>query len=151
MSGDQKVSIGHVSGDVVISNNQSGGITAKNVTINAKRSLTPEIADKLRELLTPYRGSTVKITALLGDSEGFGYAVQFQKVFATAGWKVDGIDQAVYTAPLAGLLLRIRDENNYAKNVETINNAFKQVGLDVGGFQDSSAPSDAVELVVGGR
>lgn len=151
VNSDQKISIGQVTGDVVISNNQSGGITAKSVTINAKRSLTPETADKLRELLAPYRGSTVKITSLFGDGEAFQYAAQFQKVFEAAGWKVDGVYQGAYTVPPIGLLLNIQDEKSYAKNVDIIQTALKHVGLDVGANVDASAKPDAVELLVGGR
>ena len=47
----------------------------------------------------------VEIMCVLGDTEGFALALQLKDVFEQAGWKVNGVSQGVFTAPIKHLEL----------------------------------------------
>ncbi|UZE94291.1 MAG: hypothetical protein IB618_01835 [Candidatus Pacearchaeota archaeon] len=87
----------------VTSYDQSGGITANQVNIgNQPRTLTPELKTRLDQVLQINKNREIRITAVMGDGEAFQFADQIKEYLESEGWKVSGVDQAVYNKPVIG-------------------------------------------------
>jgi hypothetical protein len=50
------------------------------------------------------------ITAVMGDQEAFQFAEQIKEYLSSQGWKVDGVDQAVYSKPVVGQIIKPRSD-----------------------------------------
>ena len=62
---EEKISIGDVNGDVVISQNQSGGITAHTVNVNQQRAISPQAQFKKEK-----RGDKFILQVILNQTSG---------------------------------------------------------------------------------
>ena len=62
---EEKISIGDVNGDVVISQNQSGGITAHTVNVNQQRAISPKAQFKKEK-----RGDKFILQVILNQTSG---------------------------------------------------------------------------------
>jgi hypothetical protein len=87
--------------------NQSGGITAGNVTIGQiPRSLDAGLqAQILREMP---RDKAISVTAVAGDSEAMNLASQVYEFMKANGFhlKDGGVSQSFFTAPVKGLVVQ---------------------------------------------
>ena len=98
----------------VISNNQSGGITAYSVNIAPQeRKLDSRLMQQLDDLLSGNSGKKISVTAIMGDQEAFQFATQIQNYLVSKGHNPDGVNQAVYTQPVKG---QIVEQNENAIN-----------------------------------
>lgn len=100
--------------------------------------------------LIQHKGAKVTLTTIMGDSEAFQFASQLKEVFAAAGWKVDGINQAVYNSPVRGVKIRVQNEK-YPSRVNQIIQAMNVLRLKVEGLLAKEFKVDDVEIVVGAR
>lgn len=92
----------------IISNNQSGGITAQTVNIgSAWRQLHSASAHELLQALPNKKACTV--VAVMGDQEAFAYASQILDYLKANGYHADGVDQAAYSQPVVGLFIKSTD------------------------------------------
>ncbi len=73
--------------------------------VSPERSLAPEIQSSLVTNLKTIPSLDVDITCVLSDSESFELASQIKTVFEKAGWKVNGVNQAVSSPPIKHLRL----------------------------------------------
>lgn len=71
----------------------------------ASRNLTEAARNDLVTFFSAIRSRKASITSILGDSEAFGFAEQLKSVLEKAGWDVSGIDQAVYTKAMPGIII----------------------------------------------
>jgi len=97
----------------VTSNNQLGGITAHTVNFGpTARAMSPQLGAQLKQQVPT--DANVKIVAVLGDGEAFGFANQILAWMKGNGYaSVDGVDQAVYTAPVSGQNINKIGDNQY--------------------------------------
>lgn len=87
----------------VTSHNQQGGITAYQVNVQpGDRILDDRLAAQLRSLIDEQQFNGIRVTAVMGDQEAFGFASQIKNYLAGEGYSVDGVNQAVYSAPVKG-------------------------------------------------
>lgn len=86
--------------DKAISDVQSAALK-----VSPERTLPPEVQQSLVTKLKSLPALNIEITCILGDTEGFALASQIKRVFDEAGWKVNGVNQAVFTAPIKRLVL----------------------------------------------
>lgn len=99
---EDKITVGDVSGDVVISQNQTGGITAHSVNVGQQsRKVNAKLIIQLQQML-PDKTKTVTVTAVMGDGEAFNFATQIKDVLVEQGYDVNGVNQALYSAPIMG-------------------------------------------------
>lgn len=92
--------------ETVTSINQSGGITAGEVIINTgpqPRYLDELFIKELDKLLPSDKEKEIKIFSVLGDAESFQFASEIMNHLESEGWKVDGINQAVFSKPITGV------------------------------------------------
>jgi hypothetical protein len=78
--------------------------------VSPERSLDPRLKQALIDNLKSVAPLDVEITCVLGDTEGLSLASQLKDVFEQAGWKVNGVNQAVFTAPVKHLVLTFGKE-----------------------------------------
>ena len=78
--------------------------------VSPERSLDPRLRQSLIDNLKSVAPLDVEVTCVLGDTEGFSLASQIKDVFEQAGWKVNGVNQAVFTAPVKHLVLTFGKE-----------------------------------------
>jgi len=95
----------------VTSRNQQGGITAGEVNIGkTPRIFNQQVALALQAHLPSEKDKTIVITAVMGDQEAFQFAEQIKEYLSSQGWKVDGVDQAVYSKPVVGQIIKPRSD-----------------------------------------
>ena len=78
--------------------------------MSPERSLDSRLKQSLITNLKSEAPLDVEITCVLGDTEGFSLASQLKDVFEQAGWKVNGVNQAVFTVPIKHLVLTFGNE-----------------------------------------
>jgi hypothetical protein len=97
----------------ITSNNQSGGITAHTVNFGpTARSMDAQLGAQLKQHIPS--PAKITITAILGDSEAFGFANQVLAWLRENGYSnVTGVNQAVYSQPMIGNNLKKISESEY--------------------------------------
>lgn len=104
--------------------------------------------DLMIEALTPYKGGQVRFVSIIGNVESMEMALNLKTIFSRAGWKVEGIDQAIYTAPVKGILINIKDKN-YPQRIEGIVKALSVVKIQPIGNINAAMKIGEVEIVAG--
>lgn len=68
-----------------------------------ERKLDSQIEEQLKKMIP--RDATVDITSVLGNSEAYNFAYQIKIFLEKVGYKVSGVNQAIYTGPVNGQIL----------------------------------------------
>lgn len=86
----------------ITSYNQMGGITAHTVNFGpTARSMNDQMGAQLKQHIPT--SAAVRVVAVLGDGEAFGFANQVLAWLKQNGYsKADGVDQAVYSQAVMG-------------------------------------------------
>ncbi len=69
------------------------------------RLATPPV---IRRLLPS--GKKVVVTAVMGDQEAFRFASEIKDYLTSQGYEVDGVNQAIFSGPITGQIVRVRHE-----------------------------------------
>lgn len=95
------------------SHNQIGGITAHTVNFGqSPRSLNEELGRQIKHNIPTT--ATVRIVAIMGDGEAFGFANQILAWMKGNGYAmVDGVDQAIYSKPVLGQNINMKGEGDF--------------------------------------
>lgn len=88
---------------------QVGDNNQATIVVPPQRHIRPEDREKLRKFLSENRG-TVAIYAIFGDPESSIIADEWLTLLREAGWKADGIVQAVPDRPWDGVHITIHGE-----------------------------------------
>jgi len=75
------------------------------------RSISDQKFQELQAELSKHSGEKIEITCILGDTEGMALASRLKSLFQSSGWEVDGVNQSVYTQPIKGIIIMLKDEN----------------------------------------
>ena len=67
------------------------------------RKLNEDLKIQLKELIK--EGSSVDITAGLGDGEAYSFASEIKGYLEGQGYKVNGVSQAVFSGPVKGQII----------------------------------------------
>lgn len=119
---EKPISIGDVSGDVVISQNQTGGITAHSVNINTDRNISPSVSNAISNVL---KASNCQITigALGMGGETEKLANQLLLAAQYSGCKTNGVNHGIGFEGFNGLQIQVSQTNpllNVARSLESI-------------------------------
>jgi hypothetical protein len=74
------------------------------------RTIPSDKIDELRLELSKLKGDSILITSVWGDQEAFSFATELKALFRSAGWIVDGVNQAMYTNPIKGVVIIVKNE-----------------------------------------
>ncbi len=95
----------------ITSHNQMGGITAGQVNIGQQpRVLTDQLKSQLLGIIADRPGAPISVTAVLGDGEALQFAQQIKAFLEGEGHQVNGVDQAVFTAPKMGQSINLEPD-----------------------------------------
>lgn len=122
---DKQISVGAVSGNVIISQNQSGGITANQVNIGSlPRSISSD-----SELLFikeinnfPTKNNNITIRTYLGDAECQNLSIAIKNSFEKAGWTIKGHLYEVPNQPVRNVVLGVPMSDKESKTALIIYN-----------------------------
>ena len=97
----------------VTSHNQQGGVTAHTVNFGpTARSMNEQLGEQIKKNIPT--SAKIKVTAVLGDGEAYGFANQVFEWLKGNGYsKAEGVDQAVYSQPVMGQNINKKSENEF--------------------------------------
>jgi hypothetical protein len=135
-----------VQGSVILSNQQLCGQVAHSITnIGPQpRRVTVAAANMLIKSLKGLPAEELTVSAVFGDAEGFEFATVLKEILEQGGWKIDGVNQAVYSRPLRNVLVRV---TNVTPAFQIFGNWLLQSGLKAGLYKGDDIQSN--EIIVG--
>lgn len=102
-------------------------------------------------ILKIHKGSKVKISTILGDSEALQFAIQVKEIFEAADWKVGDISQLMINNDVIhGVIIRIKSEN-YPIRVNVIFESFKMIKMIAEVRIDNRLAEDEVQIWIGAK
>jgi hypothetical protein len=136
--------------------------TGNNVTCAPQPLISEQAALQLVPSLKAAGSYKVSITSVMGDAQAFQSADRLKSALVSAGWDVDGVNQAVFTVPMIGVILSIAPKEGLAAGKVSFDNlppaaaslikAFRQNGVNVTGTLDPSIKDLAtVNIIIGAR
>lgn len=114
------------------------------------RGISPIDKINMINILKEFKGKGIRLVTILGNSEAFQFAHQIREIFEQAGWNVDGVDQAVFTEPIKGIIVKIKDKN-IPKYIDSIIKAFNLLRITPTGFTNPDHNLDVVEVIIGAK
>ncbi|MGB8225814.1 MAG: hypothetical protein WCE45_02945 [Sedimentisphaerales bacterium] len=118
--------------------------------VSSERSLSPQIQSSLITNLKTIPSLNVEVTCVLSDAEGFALASQIKNVFEKAEWKVNGVNQAVFTVPIKHLVLTFGKEPS-PELQRTFSILFDGLGYPREAKLDKKLDENALKIVVGSK
>lgn len=112
------------------------------------RDISETERKEMIKVLNGYVNGTVTITSILGDSESLQFAKKIKEIFEAAGWKVNGVNQAVFTNPIEGIHLEIKTAK-FPLKPNIITNAFRVLNIIVHGHLNQNLDFDDAQLIIG--
>jgi hypothetical protein len=82
---------------------------------SGERKLPKRVLPQMKEELSKYEGSSVRLACDRADREAFAFAEELKIVFEDSGWKVKGVDQASFGKTVKDVVIILKDEKQKAK------------------------------------
>jgi hypothetical protein len=115
------------------------------------RAISDEDAKKFVTVLDK-EPSKVSVTTIMGDVEAFQFTTRLIELLKKSGWQVDGPNQGVFNAPIAGVILQIKDKDQVPAGANIIAKAFHEIGVSIRGEMNPTLKtSDEISLIVGSK
>jgi hypothetical protein len=118
--------------------------------VSPERSIDPQMKQSLVANLKPISPLDVEITCVLGDTEGFALASQLKEVFQQAGWKVNGVNQSVFTTPIKRLVLSFGKEPS-SELQSTLGPLFDSLGYPREAGLNKELGENSLRILVGSK
>lgn len=133
-------------GSIIFSQNQMGGQVAHSIQNFGPqpRQLSQAAANALVAELRKLPAESIDLTCIMGDTEGYQLASGLKQVLELGGWHINGVNQAVFSGPLKGLLV---ETPAVRPSLELLLNWLGAAGLKPQGSLNASAQT--VRLIVG--
>lgn len=138
---ENPISFGNVSGDVVISQNQSGGQVAH--TINnfgpPKRNIDSKMRDQIISALAGSKPNQIGFASTQGDVEAHEFKQQLIEVFKSAGWQVQDMQTFMFFGEKKGLVITIPFKASEQGMPQIVANALSKTGNPISGNRGDMA------------
>lgn len=82
---------------------------------HSERKLPKRVILQMKDELSKYARSSVRLACDQGDREAFAFAEELKMVFEDAGWTVKGVDQASLAKPVKDVVIILKDEKQKVK------------------------------------
>ena len=143
--------IGNVSGDVVISQNQSGGITAHTVNVGPQaRKLTKEQKITFVEYLKNNPKGDIIIEVKGPDKEPNDFANELEALLKESGWNITAHPISLvgnYNAK--GMALLVHSKESAPPYIDYLYRAFENIGINIHAEIANSRPEGSLTLAIG--
>ena len=140
-SAQSPISFRDVSGDVVISQNQSGGQVAH--TINNfgphKRTVDSNMRNKILNVLAQSKPGRIGFASTQGDVEAHEFKQQIMEVFRSADWEVQDMQIFMFFAEAKGFVVTIPFNASEQGLPQIVTHALSQTGNPVSGNRGDMA------------
>ena len=135
---------------VAIGRDNNGTAVVNNIGALARTVSSAQQAEIISHLGSQPAGFT-GITCFLGDPESCGFATQLMEALRNAGWKIDGLTQAVFSNPLEGTFVTVAPEDSAAppEGVLRMYNTLRSAGVPIQGLRMNGTPVGKFGIVVG--
>ena len=120
--------------------------------IGLKQQLREFTAEQQQSFINDLKSKpfgTVEIIAVLGDGESLHFAEVIEKSLKSAGWSTNGVNQAVFSDSLSGLILVVHSQQTAPRQAAMLQQAFSKIGFTAVGLVDVQVPVNSVKLIVG--
>jgi hypothetical protein len=114
-----------------------------------RRTIPPEIQDKLARQLKGFDNPKITIMINVGDEEAMSFAADFKKVFEVAGWQVDGVIES--SGAKQGLRLVVHSVASAPAYAEYLQRRLQESGFEAEGEEMNNLPEDNLILFVGAK
>lgn len=133
-------------GSIIFSQNQMGGQVAHSIQNFGlqPRQLSQAAANALVAELRKHPAETVDLTCIMGDTEGYQLASGLRQVLELGGWRINGVNQAIFSGPVKGVQV---ETPAVRASLEILLNWLGATGLKPQGVLNASAKT--VRLIVG--
>jgi hypothetical protein len=119
-------------------------------TASISRGMSQIDKIKIIEILNKFNNKEVSITSVLGDTEALSFAEQLKEVFTQAGWKVDGINQAVYKKAVNGIIIKIKNKA-LPDHIKAIVRSLILIRMKPTAWLNPDNSEEKVDIIVGSR
>jgi hypothetical protein len=116
----------------------------------APRHLNEEQIRKISGSIRQHPSQNISLTSAMGDTEAYQFAIDIKNALEAGGWKVSGIKQGTFTAPIKGVLIRI-DAKPPSQEAVWLSEALKSGGIMSSVVLNSRASSDKFDLLIGSK
>lgn len=133
-------------GSVIFTQNQMGGQVAHSITNIGPlpRQISRAAVNALVAELRKQEPENVDIVAVLGDADSYNLAGILDEIMKMAGWRTDGVSQALFTGQPTNVILEAPQEK---PSLLFFLNWLHRLGLKPSGILNPNAPKP--KLVVG--
>ena len=118
--------------------------------VSPERTIEPNVSTSLVSNLKAIPALDVEIMCILGDTEGFALASQLKDIFEQAGWKVNGVNQGVFTVPIKHLVLSFGKEPSRELQ-RTLAPLFDSLGYPRKAGLDKQLSENSIKIIVGSK
>jgi regulator of replication initiation timing len=126
-------------------------IAGRVATLLEDRTIDNAAASRMEATLKTISPAKVRITTVLGDAEAFRYATRIMDILKRAGWQVDGLNQAIFTAPAMGIMMQVADDKHLPREANVLARALHDADIRVAGQLVKDISPDELRLVVGSK
>jgi hypothetical protein len=108
-----------------------------------ERKLPGQLLPQMKQELSKYKGSSVRLACNKEDKEALAFAEQLKALFQGSGWKVRGVDHTVFSRPMKNIVIILNNEEQKSKanyifsllkslNIKSIARLYKNQAEDLG-------------------
>jgi hypothetical protein len=108
-----------------------------------ERKIPGELLPQMKQELSKYRGSSIRLACNKEDKEALAFAEQLKVLFQGSGWKVRGVDHTVFSRPMHNIVIILNSEEQKSKanyifsvlkglNIKSIARLYKNQAEDLG-------------------
>lgn len=152
-AGGEQPSVNVTGSNNVLSFGQKGGQTANTIINQAppSRLISRPVGDDLVKELRAAGSRSVVVSGQQGDSEINQFASQLVGILQTAGWKAQGPNVIMGMAPVTGLFILVKSQDNPPETAGILQKILKRNGVDAPANVDPTLSPEQVVLFVGTR
>lgn len=112
------------------------------------RVLSASVVELLSKTLKAFSEYQVDVTSLMGDGEAHTLADQIKGIFDSAGWQVNGVNQALFSRPVRRLIIKVDKPPPEALG-RAIVHLFNDLGYAPKAILDPKMGEKTIKIIVG--
>ncbi len=110
------------------------------------RQVSQAAANALVAELRTHPPESIDLTCLMGDTEGYQLASILKQVLELSGWKINGVNQAIFNTPLKNIII---ETPTISPAFVLLLNWFASLGLKPQGNHNKEI--NGAKLIIGGN
>lgn len=135
---------------VAIGRDNNGTAVVNNIGTIA-RTLSLAQRERIAATVGPQPTGFAGVSCILGDQEGCGFATELMEALRSAGWRIGGLREAIYSIQLDGVFVAIAPEDSAAppEGVLQMYDVLRSAGVPAEGVRMNRTPVGKFRIIVG--